>query len=152
MYCALLTLAWLVGTIYATIPLFTLIVRPFAKFLRARRFTASRNHPVLVRHDGSRLFADLAMARGRFVQRTGRVAGGGFPLRCGHSHLLSLAPALLSHPSRGAQRTGAWSRTAAYHWQHSPTHPTSRLPCASLRAVPAVLIPPLSRVARARQR
>ena len=36
MYRALLTLAWLVGTIYATIPLFALIVRPFAKFLRAR--------------------------------------------------------------------------------------------------------------------
>ncbi len=37
MYRALLTLAWFVGTIYATIPLFALIVRPFAKFLRARR-------------------------------------------------------------------------------------------------------------------
>jgi protein-S-isoprenylcysteine O-methyltransferase Ste14 len=37
MHRALLTLAWLVGTIYATIPLFALIVRPFAKFLRARR-------------------------------------------------------------------------------------------------------------------
>jgi protein-S-isoprenylcysteine O-methyltransferase Ste14 len=37
MYCAMLTLAWFVGTIYATIPLFALIVRPFAKFLRARR-------------------------------------------------------------------------------------------------------------------
>jgi hypothetical protein len=36
MYRALLTLVWLVGTIYATIPLFALIVRPFAKFLRAR--------------------------------------------------------------------------------------------------------------------
>jgi protein-S-isoprenylcysteine O-methyltransferase Ste14 len=29
-------LAWFVGTIYATIPLFALIVRPFANFLRAR--------------------------------------------------------------------------------------------------------------------
>jgi protein-S-isoprenylcysteine O-methyltransferase Ste14 len=37
MYRLLLTLAWLVGTIYATIPLFALIVRPFAKSLRARR-------------------------------------------------------------------------------------------------------------------
>ena len=36
MYRALLTLVWFVGTIYATIPLFALIVRPFAKFLRAR--------------------------------------------------------------------------------------------------------------------
>ena len=36
MYRALLTLAWFVGTIYATIPLFALIVHPFAKFLRAR--------------------------------------------------------------------------------------------------------------------
>jgi protein-S-isoprenylcysteine O-methyltransferase Ste14 len=36
MYSALLTLAWFVGTIYATIPLFALIVRPFANFLRAR--------------------------------------------------------------------------------------------------------------------
>ena len=36
MYRALLTLAWFVGTIYATIPLFALIVRPFATFLRAR--------------------------------------------------------------------------------------------------------------------
>jgi len=35
-YRALLTLAWLVGTIYATIPLFALIVRPFAAFLRVR--------------------------------------------------------------------------------------------------------------------
>jgi protein-S-isoprenylcysteine O-methyltransferase Ste14 len=35
MYRALLTLAWVVGTIYATIPLFALIVRPFAKFLCA---------------------------------------------------------------------------------------------------------------------
>jgi protein-S-isoprenylcysteine O-methyltransferase Ste14 len=37
MYSALLTMAWLLGTIYATIPLFALIVRPFAKFLRAHR-------------------------------------------------------------------------------------------------------------------
>ena len=37
MYRALLRLAWFVGTIYATIPLFALIVRPFAKFLRAGR-------------------------------------------------------------------------------------------------------------------
>jgi hypothetical protein len=37
MYRALLTVAWFLGTIYATIPLFALIVRPFAKFLRARR-------------------------------------------------------------------------------------------------------------------
>lgn len=37
MYCALLTLAWFAGTIYAMIPLFALIVRPFAKFLSARR-------------------------------------------------------------------------------------------------------------------
>ena len=37
MYRVLLTLAWFAGTIYATIPLFALIVRPFAKFLRARR-------------------------------------------------------------------------------------------------------------------
>ena len=36
MYRALLMLAWFVGTTYATIPLFALIVRPFAKFLRAR--------------------------------------------------------------------------------------------------------------------
>jgi len=36
MYRALLMLAWFVGTIYATIPLFALFVRPFAKFLRAR--------------------------------------------------------------------------------------------------------------------
>src|SRR5579864_5351162 len=36
MYSALLTLAWFVGTIYTTIPLFALIVRPFANFLRAR--------------------------------------------------------------------------------------------------------------------
>jgi protein-S-isoprenylcysteine O-methyltransferase Ste14 len=35
-YRALLTLAWLVGTIYATIPLFAIIVRPFAAFLRVR--------------------------------------------------------------------------------------------------------------------
>lgn len=34
---ALLRLAWLVGTIYATIPFFALVVLPFAKFLRARR-------------------------------------------------------------------------------------------------------------------
>ncbi len=37
MYRAVLTLAWLVGTIYATIPLFWLIVHPFAELLRARR-------------------------------------------------------------------------------------------------------------------
>jgi protein-S-isoprenylcysteine O-methyltransferase Ste14 len=37
MYRALLTLAWLVGTINGTIPLFALIVRPFAKFLRSRQ-------------------------------------------------------------------------------------------------------------------
>ena len=30
-------LAWFVGTIYATIPLFALIVRPFAGYFRARR-------------------------------------------------------------------------------------------------------------------
>jgi protein-S-isoprenylcysteine O-methyltransferase Ste14 len=36
MHRGLLTLAWVVGTIYATIPLFALIFRPFAKFLRAR--------------------------------------------------------------------------------------------------------------------
>jgi protein-S-isoprenylcysteine O-methyltransferase Ste14 len=36
MHRGLLTLAWLVGTIYATIPLFALMVRPFAGFLRAR--------------------------------------------------------------------------------------------------------------------
>lgn len=37
MYRVVLTLAWLVGTIYAMIPLFALIVRPFARFLRARK-------------------------------------------------------------------------------------------------------------------
>ena len=37
MYRAVLTLAWFVGTIYATIPLFWLIVHPFADFLRVRR-------------------------------------------------------------------------------------------------------------------
>jgi protein-S-isoprenylcysteine O-methyltransferase Ste14 len=36
MYHALLTLAWVVGTIYATIPLFALVVRPFKKFLDPR--------------------------------------------------------------------------------------------------------------------
>jgi protein-S-isoprenylcysteine O-methyltransferase Ste14 len=36
MYRALLMLAWFVGTIYATIPLFALIVRPLPKYLRAR--------------------------------------------------------------------------------------------------------------------
>jgi protein-S-isoprenylcysteine O-methyltransferase Ste14 len=36
MYGALLTLAWLVGTIYATIPLFALAVRPLAKLLHGR--------------------------------------------------------------------------------------------------------------------
>ena len=37
MYRAVLTLAWFVGTIYATVPLFWLIVHPFAELLRARR-------------------------------------------------------------------------------------------------------------------
>ena len=37
MYRAALTFAWLVGTIYATIPLFWLMVHPFAHLLRARR-------------------------------------------------------------------------------------------------------------------
>jgi protein-S-isoprenylcysteine O-methyltransferase Ste14 len=37
MYRALLALAWFVGTIYAAIPLFWLIVHPFAEPLRARR-------------------------------------------------------------------------------------------------------------------
>jgi protein-S-isoprenylcysteine O-methyltransferase Ste14 len=36
MYRAVLTLAWFVGTIYATIPLFSLVVRPLAKLLRGR--------------------------------------------------------------------------------------------------------------------
>ena len=36
MYRAVLTLAWFAGTIYATIPLFSLVVRPLAKLLRAR--------------------------------------------------------------------------------------------------------------------
>jgi protein-S-isoprenylcysteine O-methyltransferase Ste14 len=36
MYGALLTLAWFVGTIYATIPLFALVVRPLSKLLRGR--------------------------------------------------------------------------------------------------------------------
>jgi len=36
MYRSVLTLAWFVGTIYATIPLFWLIVHPFAERLRAR--------------------------------------------------------------------------------------------------------------------
>ena len=37
MYHAALTFAWLVATIYATIPLFWLMVHPFAHLLRARR-------------------------------------------------------------------------------------------------------------------
>jgi protein-S-isoprenylcysteine O-methyltransferase Ste14 len=37
MYRAVLMLAWFVGTIYATIPLFWLIVHPFAELLRACR-------------------------------------------------------------------------------------------------------------------
>lgn len=37
MYRVVLTLSWFVGTIYATIPLFWLIVHPFAELLRARR-------------------------------------------------------------------------------------------------------------------
>ena len=37
MYSALLTLARFVQTIYATIPLFAVIVRPFDNFLRARQ-------------------------------------------------------------------------------------------------------------------
>jgi protein-S-isoprenylcysteine O-methyltransferase Ste14 len=37
MYRVVLTLAWIVGTIYATIPLFWLMVHPFAERLRARR-------------------------------------------------------------------------------------------------------------------
>ena len=36
MYRAILTLAWFAGTIYATIPLFSLVARPLAKFFRAR--------------------------------------------------------------------------------------------------------------------
>jgi protein-S-isoprenylcysteine O-methyltransferase Ste14 len=36
MYRAILTLAWFTGTIYATVPLFSLVVRPLAKLLRAR--------------------------------------------------------------------------------------------------------------------
>jgi hypothetical protein len=36
MYRAIVTLAWFVGTIYATIPAFSLIVRPLGKLLRAR--------------------------------------------------------------------------------------------------------------------
>jgi protein-S-isoprenylcysteine O-methyltransferase Ste14 len=35
-YRAVLTLAWFLGTIYATIPLFLLVARPLAKLLRAR--------------------------------------------------------------------------------------------------------------------
>jgi protein-S-isoprenylcysteine O-methyltransferase Ste14 len=38
MYRAVLTLAWFAGTVYATIPLFWLMVHPFAARLRARRF------------------------------------------------------------------------------------------------------------------
>jgi len=37
MYRAVLALAWFAGTIYATIPLFWLIVHPFAELLRTRR-------------------------------------------------------------------------------------------------------------------
>jgi uncharacterized protein DUF1295 len=37
MHERLLTLAWFAGTVYATIPLFWLIVHPFAELLRARR-------------------------------------------------------------------------------------------------------------------
>lgn len=44
MYRAVLTLAWFVGTIYATIPLFWFIVHPFAERLRARR---SRYHIII---------------------------------------------------------------------------------------------------------
>jgi len=36
MYRAVLTLSWFAGTIYATIPLFSLVVRSLAKLLRAR--------------------------------------------------------------------------------------------------------------------
>src|SRR5712691_8552132 len=44
MYRTVLTLAWFVGTIYATIPWFWLIVHPFAERLRARR---SRYHIII---------------------------------------------------------------------------------------------------------
>jgi len=44
MYRAVLTLAWLVGTIYATIPLFWLIIHPCAERLRARR---SQHHIII---------------------------------------------------------------------------------------------------------
>ena len=78
---------------------------PICGILAGAPFTASRNHPVLVRHDSSHLFPDVAVARGRFVPLAGRVASGGFPVRYGHSYLPSLTPALLSHPSRGPQGT-----------------------------------------------
>lgn len=45
--------AWFVGPIYATIPLFALIV------LARAPSAALRNHPVLVRYGGGRLFHDL---------------------------------------------------------------------------------------------
>jgi len=90
-YRAVLTLAWFAGTIYATIPLFSLVVRPLAKLLRACAFTIAGSDPVLVHYDGSHLFHDLAVARGRSLPRATCLGGLGLIVRYRHCYLSPLA-------------------------------------------------------------
>ena|ERR1700730_3805527 len=103
MYRVVLTLAWFVGPIYAMIPLLALIIRPFKKFLRARRSPLYVIIPSWF----------VMMAVVYFMTWPWREAVlyhalaawlAGFPIRYRHSDLLSLAPALLSDSHRGPPR------------------------------------------------
>lgn len=200
MYRSLLTLAWLVGTIYATIPLFALIVRPFAKFLCERRLrllviipswfgmlavvyflTWQSRESVLYRTPAAWLAAAFLFATAILIYPRSRLhffhiqVAGRRELEPGRERQLITSgirqhirhPVYLAHLCMLLALTVGSGEIVLYGltvfalltgwpmiWQEEAEleRRFGEEYLAYKRAVPAVLIPPLFRVARARQR
>ena len=134
MYRPLLTLSWFAGTIYATIPLFSLVVRPLAKLLRARVHSPSQ---VMIPSWFIMMGVIYFMTwpwREAVLYRAPRAWLA--------SVLLFGAAIVIYHRSRlsfsHVSLVGHWTRpspgTAACHFRDSSTSPASHLPRASVHA------------------
>src|SRR5712692_5847454 len=107
MYRAVLTVSWFTGTIYATIPLFSLVVRPLAKLLRARVHSPFR---VMIPSWFIMMAVIYFMTwpwRAAVLYRApcAWLASLGLLVRCRDCYLSSLAPGLLARSTRGPQWT-----------------------------------------------
>src|SRR6266571_3228183 len=100
MYRFVLALAWFVGTVYATIPLFWLMVHPFAARLRARRSPLLMIVPAWFAMMGC-LHRNVEVAQGRFLRSGSGLGGGGLALCCRHLYLPGRAPEFLSRSGHG---------------------------------------------------